>query len=104
MNTATETIPIPFDVVLTMLNSMSRHNRRRLAELMSEQLEREGAEAEASWKELIKTAPSWEEEDNANLDAFLASISGNWEGDGDPTEIARELRQGSEVSRNVETW
>jgi len=89
--TTTGTIPVPLDAVLAMLNSLSRFDRHRLTELMTEQLEREEAE-------------TWEKEDNVNLDAFLEKISGDWGGDANPEEIARELRQGPEMSRNVEVW
>ena len=102
MNTMTGTIPM--DAVLTMLNHLNRHDRRWLVEQMSAQVEREEAEAERYWEDFRKNAPSREEEDNSMLDAFLSRISGDWGGDGTPMEIARELRQGAETVRNVETW
>lgn len=102
MNMMTGTIPM--DAVLTMLNSLSRSDRRWLVEQMSEQVEREEAEAEKKWQEYLKNAPTWEERDNAFLDDFLAKIGGDWGGDATPTEIARDLRQGTDVVRNVETW
>ena len=73
--------------LLTMLNSMSRSDRRWLVSQLSEQVEREE-----------------EEEDNANLDAFLANVSGEWGGDKEPQEIANDLRHGYEMVRNVDTW
>lgn len=102
MNTMVGTIPM--DAVLAMLNSLSRHDRRWLAEQMMERIECEEAEAKKRWEECRKNAPTWEEEDNANLDGFLAAVSGDWGGDATSTEIAAELRQGSDVVRNVDTW
>lgn len=102
MNTMVGTIPM--DAVLAMLNSLSRHDRRWLAEQMMERIEREEADAKKHWEEARKNAPTWEEEDNANLDAFLTSVVGDWGGDGSPAEIAAYLRQGSDVVRDVDTW
>ena len=67
--------------LLTMLNSMSRSDRRWLVSQLSEQVEREEEEAEKSWQEFLSSRTTWEEEDNANLDAFLANVSGEWGGD-----------------------
>ena len=79
MNTMVGTIPM--DAVLTMLNSLSRHDRRWLAEQMIERVKREEADAKKYWEEDRKNALTWEEEDNASLDAFLATVSGEWGGD-----------------------
>ena len=57
MNTVVGTIPM--DAVLTMLNHLSRHDRRWLVEQMSEQVEREEAEAKKSWDEYCKNALTW---------------------------------------------
>lgn len=92
------------DAVLTMLNSLSRHNRRWLVEQMAAQVEREEAEAKKSLEEYRKNAPSWEEDDNAELDAFLAEISGDWGGDASAEEIAADLRQGADMVKNVDVW
>ncbi len=90
--------------LLTMLNSMSRSDRRWLVSQLSEQVEREEEEAEKSWQEFLSSRTTWEEEDNANLDAFLANVSGEWGGDKEPQEIANDLRHGYEMVRNVDTW
>ena len=92
------------DAVLTMLNSLSRHNRRWLVEQMAAQVEREEAEAKKSLEEYRKNASSWEENDNAELDAFLAEISGDWGGDASAEEIAADLRQGADMVKNVDVW
>lgn len=92
------------NAVLTMLNSLSRPNRRWLLEQLSAQEEREHAEADKALHELLTNCPTWEEKDNALLDATLARISGDWGGDRNPTEIATELRQRPEMVRKVETW
>lgn len=102
MNTMVGTIPM--DAVLTMLNSLSRHDRRWLAEQMIERVKREEADAKKYWEEDRKNALTWEEEDNASLDAFLATVSGEWGGDASPAEIAADLRQGADMVRNVDTW
>lgn len=70
MNTMAGTIPM--DAVLTMLNSLSRSDRRWLAEQMTAQIEREDAEAEKNLKKMIESAPTWKEESDARLDAALA--------------------------------
>lgn len=92
------------DAVLTMLNSLSRHDRRWLIEQMTEQVEREEAEAKRSFKELLERPSSWKEESDARLDAALARFHKDWGGDKSPMEIADELRQGAEMVKNVETW
>lgn len=103
MNTMVGTIPM--DAMLTMLNSLSRSDRRWLAEQMTAQIEREDAEVEKDLEELLNNASSRrKEEESELLDAFLANISGDWGGDGSPMEIARDLRQGAETLRDVETW
>ena len=102
MNTMVGTIPM--DAVLAMLNSLNRHDRRWLAEQMLERIEREEAEAKKRWEEYRSNPITWEEEDNARLDAFLANISGEWGGEASPSELAADLRQGADMVRNVETW
>ncbi len=102
MNTMVGTIPM--DAVLAMLNSLNRHDRRWLAEQMLERIEREEAEAKKRWEEYRSNPITWEEEDNASLDAFLANVSGEWGGEASPSELAADLRQGADMVRNVETW
>ena len=102
MNTMTGTVSM--NAVLTMLNSLSRHDRRWLVEQLSAQEEREHAEANKAMHEILTSCLTWEERDNALLDATLARISGDWGGDGSPTEIAKELRQGPEMIRKVGSW
>ena len=92
------------DALLTMLNSMSRHDRRWLVDQLRERVEHEEEEAKKSWDEFMASRSTWEEEDGANLDAFLENISGNWGGEKEPEELAAELRQGSEMVRNVDVW
>ena len=92
------------DALLTMLNSLSRHDRRWLVDQLREGVEHEEEEAKKSWNEFLESRSTWEEEDSANLDAFLENISGNWGGDKEPVELAGELRQGSEMVRNVDVW
>ena len=102
MNTMVGTIPM--DATLTMLNSLSRHDRRWLVEQMSAQVAREEAEAKRSWQVFKETAPSWKEESDAKLDAALARFHKDWGGDKSPMEIAKELRQGVEMVKDVEVW
>ncbi len=47
---------------------------------------------------------SWAERDNEMLDAALAEFSGDFGGNADARNIARELRQGAEMVRDVKTW
>ena len=49
-------------------------------------------------------ASKWQGDQNERLDAALARFHGDWGGEKDPVEIARELRQGPEMVRDVETW
>ncbi len=53
---------------------------------------------------LMKLAGSWAERDNEMLDAALAGFSGDFGGSADARNIARELRQGAEMVRDVKTW
>lgn len=43
-------------------------------------------------------------DDNARLDEALAKFSGDFGGSADAMTVAKELRQGSEMVREVETW
>ena len=97
MNTMVGTTPM--DAVLAMLNSLSRHDRRWLAEQIMERVEREEADAKERWEESRKNAPTWEEEDNASLDVFLASVGGDWGGDGSHNRIGSEDRECHRSSR-----
>lgn len=102
MNTMIGTIPM--EAMLTMLNSLSRRDRHWLIEQMREQVEREDAGAERSFKELLERPSSWKEESDARLDAALARFHKDWGGDKSPLEIANELRQGAEMVKDVEAW
>jgi len=46
----------------------------------------------------------WADRDNVMLDAALAEFSGDFGGNADARDIARELRQGPEMVRDVEIW
>jgi hypothetical protein len=102
MNTMTGTIPM--DAILTMLNRLSRHDRRWLVEQMAAQVEREDAEAKHNLKKMTGSVPTWKEESDARLDAALARFHKDWGGDKSPMEIANELRQGAEMVTDVEAW
>lgn len=95
---------IPMDALLTMLNTLDRHDRRWLVEQMSEQVKREEEEAKKSWQEYTSNRPTWKEDSDAMLDAALARFHKDWGGEKSPIEIANELRQGSEMVKEVETW
>ncbi len=43
-------------------------------------------------------------EDNARLDEALAKFSGDFGGSSDAMTVAKELRQGAKMVREVETW
>jgi len=92
------------DALLTMLNTLDRHDRRWLVEQMSEQVKREEEEAKKSWQEYTSNRPTWKEDSDAMLDAALARFHKDWGGEKSPIEIANELRQGSEMVKEVETW
>ena len=44
------------------------------------------------------------EDDNARLDEALAKFSGNLGGSADAMTVAKDLRQGADMIRDVETW
>ena len=44
------------------------------------------------------------EDDNARLDEALAKFSGNFGGSADAMTVAKDLRQGADMIRDVETW
>lgn len=43
-------------------------------------------------------------DDNARLDEALAKFSGDFGGPADAMTVAKDLRQGAEMVREVETW
>lgn len=57
---------------------------------------------EKGWAD--RFAGSWKEMDDQMLDAALAEFSGDFGGKADSGEIARELRQGAEMVRDIKTW
>ncbi|MCR5039755.1 MAG: hypothetical protein K6A94_10510 [Bacteroidales bacterium] len=102
MNTMTGTVPM--DAILALLNSMSLNDRRWLAEQMNAQLELDEAKAEESWKNFMNNLTPIEDDSDERLDRALARFHKDWGGDKDPMEIAKELRQGEEMVKDVETW
>lgn len=76
-----------------MLKKLSNPIKLELVVLLSESMEKLEDEPDSS-----------KENDKALLDSALAKFSGDWGGDKDAMEIARELRQGSDIVRNVDTW
>lgn len=98
------TTTISMDSLFSLISGMSIRDRRWLSQQLLQQLQVDEEKAKKEWNELLSSRPSWEEEDNARLDAALARISGEWGGDKTPVEIANELRQGPEMVREVETW
>lgn len=103
MNTMVSTIPT--DAILALLNNLSLTDRLWLVEQMAKQVEREKDEKATANDSIKKTQEaSWKEKDDALLDAMLAKFSGDWGGDATPEEIAKSLRQGPEMVREVEAW
>ena len=84
------------DSLLAMLSGMNLNDRRWLAKQLIAQLERE--------EETEKNAEVLKAQDEAKLEAFLSKVSGDWGGDKTPVEIANELRQGSDMVKDVEVW
>lgn len=76
-----------------MLKKLSNSIKLELVVLLSESMEKLEDEPDSS-----------KENDKALLDSALAKFSGDWGGEKDAMEIARELRQGSDIVRNVDTW
>lgn len=76
-----------------MLKKLSNPIKLELVVLLSESMEK-----------LEDEPDSLKENDKALLDSALAKFSGDWGGEKDAMEIARELRQGSDIVRNVDTW
>ena len=104
MDTMTGTVPVPIDVVLSLLNSMSRSDRHWLVERIAEQERREEVEEKESLEAIATTDSAWKEESDARLASALLRFHKNWGGEKDPVEIANELRQGAEMVNDVETW
>jgi len=102
MNTLTGRIPM--EALLAMLNTLDRHDRRWLAEQLSERVKHEEEEAKKSWQEFINNRPTWEDDSDARLNAALARFHKDWGGEKSPIEIANELRQGAEMVKEVEVW
>ena len=76
-----------------MLKKLSNPIKLELVVLLSESMEKLEDEPDSS-----------KENDKALLDSALAKFSGDWGGEKDVMEIARDLRQGSDKVRNVDTW
>jgi len=76
-----------------MLKKLSNPIKLELVVLLSESMEKLEDEPDSS-----------KENDKALLDSALAKFSGDWGGEKDAMEIARELRQDSDIVRNVDTW
>lgn len=93
--------PVSRASVLTMLNSMSWNDRRWISRHLSKQVARENASKK---REEEVSSVNLAEEDNARLDAALAKFSGDWGGTESALNIARELRQGVEMVREVDEW
>ena len=53
---------------------------------------------------LMSLAGCWADKESEMLDSALARFSGDFGGSKDAEEFARELRQGRDVVRDVETW
>ena len=94
-----------------MLRGLSKPVKMELVALLSDSLafgdedSSEPALTEAERKEgLMALAGSWAGMDDEMLDAALAKFSGDFGGSKDAREVARELRQGAEMVRDVETW
>ena len=102
MNTMTGTVPM--DAILALLNSMSLYDRRWLAEQMNAQIELDEAKAKESWNDFMDKGTPDEGSTDERLDAALSRFHKDWGGDKDPLEIARELRQGEEMVKDVESW
>ena len=94
-----------------MLRGLSRPVKLELVALLSDSLafgDEETVEQELTEEErkdgLMSLAGCWADRDNEMLDAALAEFSGDFGGSRDAREVARELRQGAEMVRDVETW
>ena len=98
------TSTISLDSLFSLISGMSLRDRRWLSQQLLKQLQADEEKAKRDWDALVSSRPSLEEEDNTRLDAALARISGDWGGDKNPVEIANELRQGSDMVREVEVW
>ena len=87
------------------LKELSATEKIELIALLSSSLTK-ASEQSASHKTdwTAKFAAKWVDDQNERLDAALVRFHGDWGGDKDPVEIARELRQGPEMVRDVETW
>lgn len=96
-----------------MLRDLSKPLKLELVVLLSESMEeREAAPtppspplSEEERKDgLMRLAGCWADRDNEMLNAALAEFSGDFGGSRDARNVARELRQGAEMVRDVETW
>ena len=86
------------------LKGLSNEVKLELITLLSSSITHDetAEKPDAGWT--AKFAAKWVDDQNERLDAALARFHGDWGGDKDPVEIARELRQGPEMVRDVETW
>jgi hypothetical protein len=87
------------------LKGLSDKEKIELIDLLSSSLtnaNEQPASHKTDWT--AKFAGKWKDDQNERLDAALARFHGDWGGDKAPIEIAKELRQGPEMVRDVETW
>lgn len=89
-----------------MLKKLSNPIKLELVVLLSESMEKLEDEPTSAEEEkgntLDKGNGNWKEDNKALLDSALAKFSGDWGGEKDAMEIAREMRQGSDIVRNVD--
>ena len=93
-----------------MLRNLSNPVKLELVVLLSESMEDSvSAMTDETEERKVETdsnrlAGVLADRNNAMLDAALAEFSGDFGGDADARDIARELRQGPEMVRDVKIW
>ena len=86
------------------LKDLSNSVKLELITLLSSSVASSVSEPSDEKGRTSRFAGTWKDDQNERLDAALARFHGDWGGDKDPVEIAKELRQGPDMVRDVETW
>ena len=105
MNTDTITpVFTPTSPYWGMLKGLSNKEKLDLIVLLSTSIATVGTVEENPSRRTSSFDDTCQDESDRKLDAALACFHKSWGGNKSPIEIARDLRQGTDMTRDVEVW